>query len=267
MEALMGERPAAIAGRFYPADAAELRDTVATLLAANPCPGEPPKVLVVPHAGLQYSGPIAARAYARLAAVRERIARVVLLGPSHFVALRGLAAPTVSAWRTPLGAVPIDREALADVADLPQVVAHDLPHEREHSLEVQLPFLQTALGAFRLAPFAVGAARPAAVAAVLERLWGGPETLIVISTDLSHHQPYATAQAHDARTAARIVALATDLSGDDCCGCQPLNGLLALARTRGLAIEQLDLRNSGDTAGDRARVVGYGAWALRDARA
>jgi hypothetical protein len=267
MDAQPSARPAAVAGRFYPADPAQLRDEVARLLAGSPCPGAAPKVLVVPHAGYQYSGPIAARAYARLAAAAPRIARVVLLGPSHFVALRGLAAPTVTEWRTSLGAIAIDREALADVADLRQVIAHDQPHAREHSLEVQLPFLQTVLPRFALAPLAVGAVAPAAVAEVLERLWGGDETLVVISTDLSHYLGYDAARERDARTAARIAARATDLVGEDCCGCQPLNGLLALAARRGMSVEQLDLRNSGDTAGDRSRVVGYGSWALGDARA
>jgi len=260
-------RAPAVAGRFYPADPVTLRAEVTALLAANPCPGPAPKVLIAPHAGYVYSGPVAARAYARLAPLRGRITRVVLLGPSHFVGFRGLAAPTVAAFATPLGPIAIDREALADVADLAQVIAHDEPHAREHSLEVHLPFLQVALGEFALVPFAVGEARPDAVAAVLERLWGGPETLIVISTDLSHYHPYDEARALDADTAARIVARSTDLRGEECCGCRPLNGLLLLAQQRALAVEQLDLRNSGDTAGDRSRVVGYGAWALGEAGA
>lgn len=255
-------RPPAVAGRFYRADPAVLREEVEALLADNPSPGPAPKALVVPHAGYVYSGPIAARAYARLTAAAGRIRRVVLLGPSHFVGLRGIAAPTVDAFATPLGSIPIDREALADIADLPWVIAHDAPHAREHSLEVQLPFLQVALGRFALVPLAVGDAGPRQVAAVLERLWGGDETLIVISTDLSHYHPYAEAQAIDAATAARIAALATDLRGEECCGARPLNGMLWLARERGLAVEQLDLRTSGDTAGDKDRVVGYGAWAI-----
>jgi hypothetical protein len=260
------ERPAAVAGRFYRADPAVLRAEVEALVADNPCPGPAPKALVVPHAGYMYSGPIAGRAYARLAPHAGRITRVVLLGPSHFVGFQGLAAPTALAFTTPLGRVPIDQSALATVADLPFVFGDDRPHAHEHSLEVQLPFLQVVLGAFALAPFAIGDANPSEVAAVLERLWGGDETLIVISTDLSHHHPYAEAQALDAATAARIAAFTSDLDGAEACGCRGLNGMLQLARERRLACERLDLRNSGDVAGDKDRVVGYGAWALREAQ-
>jgi hypothetical protein len=219
--------------------------------------------LVVPHAGYVYSGPVAGHAYARLAPWAAQVRRVVLLGPAHRVALRGLAVPTVDAFETPLGRVPIAREACAALADLPQVSRSDRAHAMEHSLEVQLPFLQAVLGtSFELLPLAVGDASRDEVAEVVERLWGGDETLIVVSSDLSHYLPYDDAQATDRTTAARIVALATDLDPYEACGAHALNGALVAARRHGLQAELLDLRNSGDTAGDRRRVVGYAALAL-----
>ncbi len=257
-------RPAAVAGTFYPAEAAALRAQVlACLDGARPArgPGEAPKLLIVPHAGYIYSGAIAGHAYARLAPAAIR--RVVLLGPAHRVAVRGLAVPGVDAFETPLGRVAIDTEARAALADLPQVVLDDRAHRQEHSIEVQLPFLQTRLGStFKLLPLVVGDATPDEVAEVIERLWGGDETLIVISTDLSHYLPYEHAQATDRTTAARLVALATDFDPYEACGARALNGALLAARSHGLRPELLDLRNSGDTAGDRARVVGYAALAL-----
>jgi hypothetical protein len=216
-----------------------------------------PKLLVVPHAGYVYSGPVAANAYALLAPWRDQITRVVLLGPTHRVAVRGLAAPTVSAFETPLGRVPIDHAALALIADLAQVVASDEAHAQEHSLEVQLPFLQTVLGDFKLVPLAVGRAGAEEVAQVLERLWGGDETLIVISSDLSHYLPYRQAQAADRATVDRILRLDPALDHHQACGATPLAGALLAARAHGLSARLLDLRNSGDTAGDRSRVVGY----------
>lgn len=257
-------RPAAVAGLFYPDDAEALRADIRDALAgAHPAPSAAaPKLLVVPHAGYDYSGPIAAQAYAALAPWAARILRVVLLGPTHRVAVRGLAAPTVEAFETPLGTVRLDRAALAALADLPQVVASDAAHAKEHSLEVQLPFLQTVLGDFTLVPLAVGDASPGEVAEVLARLWGGDETLIVISSDLSHYLPYARAQAVDRATVERILHFATDLDPHEACGARPLSGALLIARERGLQPRLLDLRNSGDTAGDRSRVVGYGALAF-----
>lgn len=262
-------RPAAVAGLFYPDSAAALRAEVrAALAAAHPPPATvAPKMLVVPHAGYVYSGPVAAHAYAALATWAARIRRVVLLGPTHRVALHGLAAPSVAAFASPLGDVPLDRAALAALADLPQVIASDAAHAREHSLEVQLPFLQAVLGDFTLVPLAVGDASPGEVAAVLARLWGGGETLIVISSDLSHYLPYAGAQATDRATVERILHFATDLAPDEACGARPLSGALLLARERGLRPRLLDLRNSGDTAGDRSRVVGYCAIAFEPAAA
>lgn len=262
-------RPAAVAGSFYPGDPSSLRRTLAAHLAAAPQPAKaahPPKLLVLPHAGYVYSGDVAALGYAELAPWRGTIRRVVLMGPVHRVPVRGLAAPTVETFETPLGHVRLDREALASVADLRQVVPADRPHEMEHSLEVQLPFLQAVLGdGFRLVPFAVGDATPAEVAQVLERLWGGDETLIVISSDLSHYLPYAQAQQRDGATVQRILHFATDLEGDEACGAAPLNGALRLAQAKGLAPRLLGVRNSGDAKAGQAgrdRVVGYGAVAF-----
>lgn len=262
-------RPAAVAGSFYPGNPAALRAAVDAHLAAataSDAPAAPrPKLLVVPHAGYVYSGDVAGLGYAQVAAAAEpgRITRVVLLGPVHRVAVRGLAAPTVGAFETPLGDVRIDQAAIASLADLPQVVRADRPHAMEHSLEVQLPFLQQVLGdGFALVPLAVGDASPAEVAQVLERLWGGDETLIVISSDLSHYLPYDEAQARDSATVQRILHFATDLEGDEACGAAPLNGALQLARRKGLVPRLLGVRNSGDSAGGRDRVVGYGAVAF-----
>lgn len=266
-------RPAAVAGSFYPASPVALAEQVRACLAAVPsAESEPaparPKLLVVPHAGYVYSGPIAASAYARLRPWAAQIRRVVLLGPVHRVPVRGLAAPTVDAFDTPLGRVPVDQAALARLADLPQVVRSDRVHAQEHSLEVQLPFLQTVLApGWTLLPLAVGDATPDEVSEVVERLWGGDETLIVVSSDLSHHLPDAEARARDERTTARIATLATDLGPHDACGARVLNGALLAARHHGLQAERLDLRNSGDTAGDRSRVVGYAALAFAPARA
>ncbi len=258
-------RPAAVAGSFYPAQAQALRAALAQYLgAAPPAPGPPPKLLLVPHAGYVYSGAMAARAYALLRGAASGISRVVLLGPVHRVAVRGLAAPTVQAFATPLGPVALDLDALAGLRGLPQVVFSDVPHAQEHSLEVQLPFLQTCLGNFKLVPLAVGDASPAAVAQVLERLWGGPETLIVISSDLSHYLPYEQAQTTDQATVQRIESLATDLHPSQACGARALNGALLLAARLRLRAQRLGLCNSGDTAGPRERVVGYAALALRE---
>lgn len=250
-------RPAAVAGRFYSDQPAVLAAQLDAWLSEPPPAGPAPKLILVPHAGYIYSGEIAARAYVRLP--REGIERVVLLGPTHRVAVRGLALPRSSAFETPLGRVPIDAEARVALADLPQVVEDEHAHAQEHALEVQLPFLQRRLGAFRLVPLAVGQAAPAEVAEVLERLWGGDETLIVISSDLSHYLPYAQAQAKDRATVERLQRLEAPRDHEEACGATPLAGALLSARRHGLRAELLDLRNSGDTAGDRSRVVGYAA--------
>jgi AmmeMemoRadiSam system protein B len=263
-------RPAAVAGTFYPGNAAELAVAVRGCLADVAIPVAPvasPKALIVPHAGYVYSGPIAAGAYARLASVQSRIRRVVILGPTHRVAVRGLALPSARAFASPLGEVEVDREAVAVLAGLPQVVVSDSAHALEHSLEVQLPFLQSVLDDFRIVPLAVGDASPGEVAEVLDRLWGGPETLIVVSSDLSHFHGYAQAREIDRASAERILALAGPLDHEEACGATPINGLLLCARRRGLAPELIDLRNSGDTAGDRSSVVGYASFAFAGERA
>ena len=257
-------RPPAVAGMFYPGNPAVLQRTVDELLATAAAPAaEQPKALIVPHAGYIYSGSTAARGYAALAPWRDTIRRVVLLGPTHRVAVAGLALTEADALATPLGTVAVDTAAVAEIADLPQVVASDRVHAQEHSLEVHLPFLQVALRDFQLVPLVVGDATAAEVAQVLERLWGGPETLIVVSSDLSHYHDYATARRLDRETSRFIQDLSpVPLHGEQACGCRPVSGLLQAARDHGLQARLLDLRSSGDTAGPRDRVVGYGAYAF-----
>ena len=258
-------RPAAVAGSFYPGSQRDLAQTVAQMLgaAASVAPERTaPKAIIAPHAGYIYSGPVAASVYALLAPARHRISRVVLLGPTHRVAVRGLALPGATAFATPLGLVEIDRAAVEALRGLPQIVESPQAHALEHSLEVHLPFLQAILDRFTLVPLAVGHATPQQVADVLERLWGGAETLIVVSSDLSHYLPYQNAQGVDRATAQAILALSTDISHEQACGATPVTGLGLAARHRGLKPELLDLRNSGDTAGDRDRVVGYGSFAF-----
>lgn len=254
-------RPPAVAGMFYPDDPDVLRDQVSTLLRAAPAAGPAPKAVIVPHAGYIYSGPIAASAYARIAKARADIRRVILLGPAHRVAFNGIAASSAAAFTTPLGSVPVDRNALRLIDDLPQVRVFDPAHAAEHSLEVQLPFLQLALDDFTLVPLVVGDATPEQVDEVLERLWGGAETLLVISSDLSHYHDYDSARHIDQATSLAIEALREqDIGYEDACGRIPVNGLLQTARHHGLRARTIDLRNSGDTAGGRDRVVGYGAY-------
>jgi MEMO1 family protein len=258
-------RPPAVAGTFYPAEPDVLERQLALFLseASNTNSAMLPKAIIGPHAGYVYSGAVAARAYSRLAAARGRTSRVVLIGPSHYVAFRGMAVDTADAWATPTGTVPLDTDAIARLRQLPMVGELDTAYQREHALEVHVPFLQHVLGDFRLVPIVAGDAAPDAVAAVLDALWGGPETLIVVSTDLSHFLDHAACQRTDQRTAEAIERLDIDALGpSEACGFVPTRGLLLAARRRGMAIERLDLRNSGDTAGPRDRVVGYGAWAL-----
>ncbi|WP_295392930.1 AmmeMemoRadiSam system protein B [uncultured Thiodictyon sp.] len=258
------DRQPAVAGAFYPANPAILSQQVDALLAGvatAPQAQTHPKALIVPHAGYRYSGPIAASAYAQLAPIAARIRRVVLLGPAHRLPFRGLAYPGAERLLTPLGAVDLDREALAGLADLLQVQQLDAAFDDEHCLEVQLPFLQRLLTDFRLVPLVVGTVAPAAVAQVLERLWGGDETLIVISSDLSHYLDYETARRHDAATTQAIERLdPAALDHHAACGATPLAGLLVAARGHGMQVRALDLRNSGDTAGSHDQVVGYGAY-------
>jgi len=258
----IGLRPAAVAGSFYPANPDQLRDLVDGLLstARRAAPEQTPRGLIAPHAGLVYSGPVAAAAYAGLASLRGRTRRVAVLGPSHFVPLEGLAVPSAEAFGSPLGAVPIDRAAVDALLELPAVRVLDTAHAREHSIEVQLPFLQRALGPFLLVPLVVGDAGAEEVAAVIDRLWD-EDTLVVVSSDLSHYHDYETARVLDERTARGIEALDAEAIADrSACGARPLRGLLLAARRRGFGMRRLDLRNSGDTAGGKDRVVGYGAW-------
>jgi AmmeMemoRadiSam system protein B len=272
-------RRPAVAGAFYPREPQALRTVVAECLAqanrlrsapnaadaAYPGPTSMPKALIAPHAGYVYSGPIAASAYSTLCEVAHRIERVVLIGPSHFVPFRGLAVSRAEAFETPLGSVPMDEAARREVLRGPHVVAADAPHAHEHSLEVQLPFLQVVLGDFRALPIAAGDATAREVAVALERVWGSEETLIVVSSDLSHYLEYHAARRVDAATAQSILNGATELGAEQACGCVGINGLLHTARQHELEARLLDLRNSGDTASDRSRVVGYGAFALYDA--
>jgi MEMO1 family protein len=259
-------RPPSAAGRFYPADPTELRDLVSALLTqAPPATGPAPKAIIAPHAGYLYSGPIAASAYAQLALARDVVRRVVMFGPSHFVAVQGLAASSAEAFATPLGVVPVDVEALRRIESLPQVRVLDEAHEHEHSLEVHLPFLQTVLRRFSLVPLSIGEATPEEIAQVLDALWGGPETCFVISSDLSHYYDAQTARRLDGCTAKAIEALKPEGIGEDgACGRIPIRGLLHAARRRGLRARTLDLRNSGDTAGPRDHVVGYGAFVFEE---
>jgi AmmeMemoRadiSam system protein B/AmmeMemoRadiSam system protein A len=250
---------------FYPGEAralaAEVDDLLGSVAEIAPRLGFP-KALIVPHAGYIYSGAVAAHAYQEIALARGIVKRVVLLGPTHRVAVRGLALPGAEFFDTPLGRIPIDQEAAQALAGLPQVVTSAPAHAMEHSLEVQLPFLQKVLGEFKLLPLAVGSASVAEVAGVLERLWGGPETLIVISTDLSHYHAYAEARAIDGATVQKIAAFASDLSHEEACGATPLNGLLSVSKKRHMHISLLAACNSGDTAGGKGQVVGYSSFGV-----
>ena len=256
-------RPPAVAGMFYPADPAHLARDLDNMLT-RVSPGEPPapKAIIAPHAGYIYSGPVAATVYAALRPARDTITRVVLLGPTHRVAVRGLALPDADAFATPFGPVEIDVQAVAELGRLPQITVSAAAHALEHSLEVHLPFLQRVLARFRLVPLAVGHASAEHVAQVLDLLWGGAETLIVVSSDLSHYLPYGEAQAVDRRTCDSIVRFSTSITHDQACGATPVTGLTLAAQRRGLVSRLLDLRNSGDTAGDRKRVVGYASFAF-----
>lgn len=254
-------RTPAVSGTFYPGDPAVLRQTISDFLGEAQGDAEPPKALIAPHAGYIYSGPVAASAYARLSKHAKTIKRVVLLGPSHRVGFYGIAAPIVDYFETPLGRVRVEQSVIDPLLALPWMQRSDQPHALEHSLEVHLPFLQTVIDDFVLVPLVVGDARPAQVAEILERLWGGPETLIVISSDLSHYLTYDEARKIDSVTTKAIEALREgDINFDQACGALPVRGLLLAAKQHSMHCETVDLRNSGDTAGPRDHVVGYGAY-------
>ena len=254
-------RPPAVAGMFYPDDAVTLHAMIDGFLTDAASQGPVPKAIIVPHAGYVFSGPVAASAYRLLEPARQTIKRVVLLGPAHRVHIQGLATTSASFFATPLGNVPIDREAVQTALTLPQVREFDEAHALEHSLEVQLPFLQTVLDDFSVVPFVVGDANPQEVSEVLEALWGDDETLIVISSDLSHYERYEKARILDLATTENIEQLKPErIRHTDACGRNPINGLLMLAKQKGLVVQTIDLRNSGDTAGPQDEVVGYGAY-------
>ena len=247
---------------FYPADSSKLQRTVAGLLSAAPAGEGIAKAIIAPHAGYKYSGPTAAHAYNLFQGRRGQVRRVVLLGPAHTTYVKGMALPSSDAFSTPLGDVPIDKQAVGKLLDLPGIEINDEAHAAEHSLEVHLPFLQTVLTDFLLVPIVVGACTARHVEAVLEAMWGGDETAIVVSSDLSHYHAYSEACDLDASTTARVEALDTTLHGEDMCGAYAVNGLMLMAKEHGLDVKTLEVCNSGDTSGDKFRVVGYGAYAI-----
>lgn len=262
---MSGIRPAAVAGTFYSENPAQLHADVQEMLAHLPSGNSAPKAIIVPHAGYIYSGPIAASAYAQLVAARHTINRVILLGPCHRVPLSGLATSSADYFETPLGPITIDRDLINNTLQLAQVEEFDLTHQQEHSLEVQLPFLQEVLEAFTLVPLVVGDASAADIHEVLELLWGGDETLIVISSDLSHYHDYTTAQAMDALTCKAIENLdGNAIDNEQACGRNSVLGLLRAAQQHSMKVTTLDLRNSADTAGNKDQVVGYGAWMFEE---
>lgn len=264
--AIASVRPAAVAGQFYPSDERVLRTQIGEMLAAAvPLEAVPaPKAIIVPHAGYIYSGPVAASAYTALAGLRSQIRKVVLLGPAHRVAVDGFVLPAAQAFATPLGKVALDRDLWFALQGRADVTVDDRPHAYEHCLEVQLPFLQSLLDSFTVLPILVGDAPAAAVAELIESCWGGPETLILISSDLSHYHPYHQAQWQDRATVDQILSMRAGIDHAQACGATPVNGLLQAASRHGLVPHLLDLRNSGDTAGDRTRVVGYASIAFCD---
>lgn len=260
---MSGTRPAAVADMFYTGNPLQLRSEIQSMLAEASVTAPVPKAIIVPHAGYIYSGPIAASAYAQLIPAKDKIHRVVLLGPCHRVPLYGIATSSADYFETPLGSIPIDRELSDKLLQLPQVQEFDQTHAQEHSLEVQLPFLQQTLNEFTLLPLVVGDTSSNDVHEVLEMVWDGDETLIVISSDLSHYHDYNTAQVMDKETCKAIEHLDTSaIHYDQACGRNPVLGLLLSARKHNLKVTTLDLRNSGDTAGSKDQVVGYGAWAF-----
>jgi MEMO1 family protein len=258
-------RAPAVADMFYPGDPRTLASTIDVMLARAESTPLHPKALIVPHAGYIYSGPVAASAYALLRPLAGVVRKVVLFGPAHRVPVAGLAAPSATAFSTPLGEVPVDTAAIAAAVMLPQVRISDSAHAEEHSLEVQLPFLQEVLEEFSIAPFVVGGASGPQIAEVMELLWGGADTLIVVSSDLSHYLPYQMARQVDSATADSILHNRALAHQEQACGAAAINGLIEAARRHHLSPTLLDLRNSGDTAGDKSRVVGYAAFGFAEA--
>ncbi len=259
----MNIRQPAVAGAFYPESADTLQSIIHDMLGDAEEHDLSPKVLIVPHAGYIYSGPVAASAYGLLKAKKRTIERVVLLGPSHQHAFEGMALPDCEQFSTPLGEIPLDIQTMQQLLTFSQIEKMDAAHHQEHSLEVQCPFLQSCLDDFKLIPIVVGNATPMAIAEIIEYLWGGDETLFIISSDLSHYHSYEEACNRDRITVRVIEELSSTLTGGQACGCHPLNGMLKVAQRRGMEVKTLDVRNSGDTAGDKERVVGYGAFVIQ----
>lgn len=257
-------RKAAVAGTFYPANPTLLHNTVSTMLEQAKPSELIPKAIIVPHAGHIFSGPIAASAYCLLKNLKQPVSRVILLGPSHRVAFKGLACSRADQFMSPLGAIDVDTETIDKIVALPGVEYIEQAHTYEHCLEVQLPFLQETLRHFTIVPIVTGDASPQMVCNVINALWDGPETLVVISSDLSHYHQYDVAKNKDAVTSRQIENLEFEtLHGDSACGKVAISGLLKFSRDHNLQVNTLDLRNSGDTAGDKNRVVGYGAYVIQ----
>lgn len=261
----MTTRPAAVADMFYPGTSSLLRDEIQSYISKVTPGTTTPKAIIAPHAGYIYSAAVAAHAYAQLKQARAIIKRVVLLGPCHRVAIKGLAVPDDDFFETPLGKIPLDHISIRRLLDLPQVQVFNPTHKDEHSLEVQLPFLQEVLDDFSIIPLVVGESRVQDVSEVIDFLWGNEETLFVISSDLSHYLGYETAQAIDTQTCHAIESLNSAAIGhENACGRYAINGLLESAKRRNMKVTTLDIRNSGDTAGSKDRVVGYGSWMFEE---
>ena len=255
-------RHPAVAGMFYPSDSVELQNQVQGFLRTAKPAKHIPKAIIAPHAGYIYSGAIAGSAYAPLDEISDRFDRVILLGPCHREYVSGIAASTATAFNTPLGEVLLDQAGIRSIVEKFDFVDYsDRAHKLEHSLEVQLPFLQSILKDFSLLPFAVGGATPEQVEALLDQVWLEASQLVVVSSDLSHYLDYSKAQEIDGYTTQKIENLdPTGLSPEHACGQRPVCGLLRYASKHGLKCEVVDVRNSGDTAGTRDQVVGYGAY-------
>ncbi|SDK33288.1 hypothetical protein SAMN04488540_12628 [Ferrimonas sediminum] len=257
----MSVRSTAVAGSFYPDDPAVLAEQLDQLVTPGHALGMP-KAVIVPHAGYVYSGEVAGRLFGSLDAIAGHVSRVVMLGPSHRVSFEGIALPGVEGFDTPFGVVEIDTAACQRLLDIDGIEVRDDVHQQEHSLEVQLPFIKRCFTKARIVPLLVGGASATLVAKAMKRLWGGDETLMVISSDLSHFMEYAEAKDKDRRTCHRIETLDGPLHGDDACGCRAINGLMLLAKERGMQVRCMEYLNSGDTAGDKQRVVGYASFAV-----